>query len=234
MSILTATGLHVPGRLDRIDLALARSSLTLLVGPNGAGKTSLLHRLAGIGPGTGDIRIAGRLLADYGPEARRGRLSFLPASREMAWPLSARDLVALAVRPGDPAAVDEALAKVDAATLAARRVDRLSTGERARILLARALAPCADILLLDEPAANLDPAWQIRVMAVLRAEAARGAAVLASIHDLALARASADRVIVMHDGAIVADGAPADALDVATLAAVFGVRWSASSGWVVA
>jgi iron complex transport system ATP-binding protein len=231
---LEAYGLHAPGRLARTDLRLIAGELTLLVGPNGAGKTSLLHGLAGIDGIAGDVRIEGVKLAELGPVERVKRVALLPASRDLRWPLNGHDLVTLGLGGlADDGAVGEVLAMLDANELAGRRVDRLSTGERARILLARALVARPAVLLLDEPAANLDPRWQLRVVERLRAEARRGAAVLASLHDLALARANADRVIVMTGGAIVADGPPAEALSDGVLSKVFGIAWS-DHGWTAA
>jgi len=227
---LEARGLNAAGRLAPTDLRLA-PGLTLLVGPNGAGKTSLLHGLAGIGDIAGEVLIDGAPLAAMSPAERVGRFAFLPATRELRWPLAARDLVALGLAPArDPAAVEAALALVEAGDLADRRADRLSTGERARVLIARALVARPDILLLDEPVANLDPHWQLAIMALLRAEATRGATILASLHDLAMARNFADRVLVIDHGRIIADGPPDEALSDARAARIFGVRWT-PHGW---
>lgn len=229
---LVAHAAAVPGRLLPTDIALEAGKLTLLVGPNGAGKTSLLHRLAGIGHGSGAVMLDGQAIETLGPGARIGRIALLPAARELVWPLKARDVVSLGAGPhGHQNRVEAVLASVDALQFADRPVDRLSTGERARVLLARALVAAPAVLLLDEPAAHLDPARQIALVERLRIEAGRGAAVLASIHDLALARTHADRVIVMEAGRVVADGPPADALAPAVLARVFGVAWDAESGW---
>ena len=228
---MIGSGLAISGRLHPTDLTLRAGELSLLVGPNGAGKTSLIHCLAGLGGG--EILIEGRPLRNYPPAARIGRIALLPAERDIAWPLSVRDLVALGLGPRpDKARVERMLARIDATALADRRVDQLSSGERARVLLARALVAEPAVLLLDEPAAHLDPARQIALLALLREEARRGAAVLASIHDLALARANADRLIVMEQGRIIADGPPSEALAPAVVERVFGVRWSDGTGWV--
>ncbi len=235
MTVLIARSLALDGRLAPTDLALEASSLTLLVGPNGAGKTSLIHRLAGIGEGQGTTLINDIPLAAMPPSIRTRRFALLPASREVAWPLIARDLVALGLGGrSDPTAVAETLDSLDALQFADRRMDQLSTGERARVLLARALVARPDVLLLDEPAAHLDPARQIAMIERLRAEARRGAAVLASIHDLALARSFADRVLVMKEGQIIADGPPDNALSPELLKSAFGIAWQPETGWILA
>jgi iron complex transport system ATP-binding protein len=233
MSVLvTGSGLALPGRLCATDLALRGGELACLIGPNGSGKTSLLHALADIGAPAGRVSIGG-VDPKREPPGRRGRLlSYLAASREIAWPLIARDLVELGLPEGvAPKAIETMLATFELTDFAERRVDRLSTGERSRLLIARALAADAPLLLLDEPTANLDPLWQLRLMDELRARTrAESHTALVAIHDLDLARLHADRLLIMQDGRIVADGAPAALLAGDTIANVFGVEPSAE-GW---
>jgi len=223
-ALLEAAGLALPGRLESTGLRAEGPGLLCLVGPNGSGKTSLLHALAGIGRPQGTVRIAGEAPEALAPAARRHLLAYLPASRDIAWPVSARDLVALG---GDPEAP---LAALGLAGLAERRVDRLSTGERSRVLIARALAQRPKLLLLDEPAANLDPAWQLKLMDLLRREA-ETALVVAAMHDLDLAGRFADRLIVMAGGRIAEDGEPRALLAGPRLAEVFGVERGAGGRW---
>jgi iron complex transport system ATP-binding protein len=218
--------------LKRLDLALQPGALVGLVGPNGAGKTTLLRALAGLSAGPGLVTVGDMLLSALSPAVRARRLAWLPADRDVAWPLLGRDLVQLGLGPGaarDDAAVASALRAADAAGFAERRVDTLSTGERARVLLARALVARPDWLLLDEPVANLDPWHRLDIMALLAREAARGAGVVVALHDLDLA-ARCDRVLLMHDGAVVGDGAPGEVLAPGPLAAIFGIR-RAGHGW---
>ncbi len=236
MNALDAMGASLPGRLAPTDLALAPGTLTALVGPNGAGKTSLLHALAGVGAGVGagqpggEVRINGRRLAEIGPRTRPYWLGYVPASRELSWPLTVRALVTLTA-PGAPAdSVDAILEDLALTPLASRRVDRLSTGERSRVLIARALLPHPIVLLLDEPFANLDPLWQLRLADCLRAHAAAGTAILFSAHDLDLAARLATRMIVIDRGVCVADGEPTVLENDGTIARVFGVR-RGSGGW---
>ena len=219
--MLEAMALSRPPMLAPISLILQPGQVTGVIGPNGAGKTTLLKALAGLSPGPGRVRLDGQPLR---PHPRR--LAWLPASRDAVWPMTAAALVQLGLGPAavpDPAAVAAALAACDASTLADRPVNQLSTGERARVLLARALVARPAWLLLDEPIANLDPGHRLDVMALLAAEAGRGAGVVLALHDLDLAR-RCDRLLLIADGALVADGAPHQVLSSDRLAAIFGVE----------
>ena len=225
--MLEAVALARPPMLEAVTLALQPGTLNGVIGPNGAGKTTLLKALAGLSGGPGQLLLDGK---PFAPHPRR--LAWLPASREAVWPMTAAALVALGLGPGappDPAAVSAALGACDAATLAGRPVSQLSTGERARVLLARALVARPGWLLLDEPIANLDPGHRLDVLALLRAEAARGAGVVLALHDLDLA-ARCDRLLLIDRGRLVADGPPAQVLSSANLADVFGVA-RGDGGW---
>ena len=123
----------------------------------------------------------------------------------------------------DEAAIDTALERAGIAGLAERPFDQLSSGERARVLLARALATRADLIVLDEPTAALDPRHQLGVMEILRAEANRGALVIVAAHALDLVARYADRALLMQDGRIMADAPPARSLSEPHIAEVFGV-----------
>lgn len=222
MSLIEARGLAIPGRLDETGLVLEPGSLICLVGPNGSGKTSLLHALAGIGEAGGEVRIAGTELRRIAVGRRPRALAYLPASRDVRWPLKARDLIALG--GADPAEVEQAMERLHLAPVAGRPLDRLSTGERSRVLIARALAPRPTLLLLDEPISNLDPLWQIRLMALVKEEVAGAArAAVVAMHDLDAAGRHADRLIVMCGGRIAADGLPAEVLGSAVIQEVFGI-----------
>jgi iron complex transport system ATP-binding protein len=224
---LTANAIARLPMLAPVTLAINPSEVTGLIGPNGAGKTTLLRALAGLSAGPGSVAIAGTNLAAMPPAARARRLAWLPADRDIAWPMRADDLVQLGLGPGaarSEAAVAAALARADATEFAARRVDSLSTGERARVLLARALVGRPDWLLLDEPVANLAAYHRLDIMGVLRAEAARGAGVLVSLHDLDLARQHCDRLLIIHNGTLAADGPPSAVLTPENLARIFRIR----------
>jgi iron complex transport system ATP-binding protein len=214
---------------------LTAGLVTGIVGPNGAGKTTLFRVALGLLPATsGTVTLLNNPLPQWSREGVARSIAYLAQGAEAHWPITARRLVALgrlphrasfgALRDADLTLVDEALARCDAGEFAERPLDELSAGERARVLLARALATAAPILLADEPAAHLDPAHQIRLMELLRDEAARGTAVGVTLHDLSLAARYCDEIVVIDRGAAAAQGAPDETLSDARLAAVFGIR----------
>jgi iron complex transport system ATP-binding protein len=225
-TLVTASGLSLPGRLSETSLSLESGTLTCLIGPNGSGKTSLLHALAGIGAPSGAVRIDGIDPWRLRPGRRPRYYAYLAASREIGWPLTALDVVALGLPEEDRAGrAEEVLRELGLAEMMHRRLDRMSTGERSRVLIARAFAAQPKLLLLDEPVANLDPLWQLRLMDHLRA-IARGSdrALIVAMHDLELSRSYADRLIIMQDGAIAADGDPAELLEGSHIPAIFGIE----------
>jgi iron complex transport system ATP-binding protein len=220
--------------VTRAAIAFEPGTVTALVGPNGAGKSSLLLALAGLLPiAEGTVALDGRAVTLLSPAERARRIALLPQRRDTAWPLAVRDVVLLGRFPasamfGRASAEDEAIASqamrdCDVLALADRPIDRLSGGEQARVLLARALAVDAPVLLADEPLAGLDPAHQFAVLDILKRLAARGRTVVIALHELSLVARYADHVAVMERGAIVVQGTPDEALDDATLARVFGV-----------
>ena len=231
MSRLAWTGVHFTRQgnpvLDGVSLSVAKGEMIGLVGPNGAGKTALLRLAVGFEKADrGEVRLDDAPLSSLPAGDRARRLAYLPQQSETAWPITVADAVALGRLPhGDrnPDAVARALEAVGMNAFAERPLTRLSGGERALVLLARALAVEAGLLLLDEPTANLDPAHQLRVMEVLRKRADHGDAVVVVMHDLGLAARSCDRLAVLHKGSIAADGAPNAILDDPLLRAVFSI-----------
>jgi iron complex transport system ATP-binding protein len=236
--LLNATGISVRlgGRtiVDNVAVALAVGQLVVLVGPNGAGKTTLLRALAGLVPAFGNVELDGQKAAALKPRERARRLAYLPQGHSFSWPLPAGEIVALGRYPhADPfspvsdkdrAAVAHALDVTGTKDFANRVVTRLSGGERARVALARVLATEAKVVLADEPTMSLDPRHQFVIMDLLRHAARAGGAVLAVVHDLALAARYADRVLVLDKGRIVADEKPEAALTPERIAAIFGVE----------
>ena len=218
--------------LHGVDLRVEAGELVALVGPNGAGKSSVIRAFAGLLPLTGGaLRLGGADVAGLSPRERAVRAAYLPQERRIAWNLPAVEVAALGapfLAAGEAMVrARRALAEVEADHLADRGVAEMSGGERARVLLARALATDAKALLVDEPIAGLDPEAQLMVLERLRARADAGQAVLTSLHDLPLAARFADRVVVLDRGAVAADGPPLEALTPDVLQRVFGLtaRW---------
>ncbi len=246
MSGLAAKGMEVRlgGQpvLRGVDLALRAGEVTALIGPNGAGKSTLLACLAGLrAPDTGAVRLEGLDLASLAPRERARRIGFLPQTPQIAWAVDVETLVGLGRLPwqgalagglgvDDRAAVDWALAQTGMTAFRRRVAVTLSGGERARALMARALAGRPDWLLADEPLAGLDPGHQFDACDLYRRMAAEGRGVMVTLHDLTLAARLGDRVVVLAEGRIAADGPPAEALTPALLAEVYGVTARVADG----
>ena len=220
--------------LEGVSGMFARGKVTGIVGPNGAGKTTLFRVALGIMRASGGrVTVLDKPLGAWSRDALARAVAYLPQGSDAHGPVLARELVALGRLPhraafappstADARAVETAMDRADATAFAARRMNELSAGERARVLFARALATGAPVLLADEPAAYLDPAHQLGLMDLLREEAARGTAVAVTLHDLSLASRHCDEVIVLNGGRAVAQGAPGEALSDRVLADVFGI-----------
>lgn len=233
-------GATLAGRevLRDVSFTLPRHGLVALVGPNGAGKTTLLRALAQLLPPhamRGAVSLDGADIAALSIRDRARRFAYLPQGHVVAWPLPARDVVALGRTPHgaadptrlsavDAAAVDRAMRTTDVVRFADRPVTELSGGERSRVALARVLAVEAPVILADEPIASLDPHYQLDVMATLRRAADAGVLIIVVIHDLGLAARFADRILVLGDGRLVAQGTSEVALTDAILNDVFRVK----------
>ncbi|MBB5516303.1 iron complex transport system ATP-binding protein [Rubricella aquisinus] len=217
--------------VNEVSLTMEAGSLTGLIGPNGAGKSTLMQAALGLIPAMGEITLAGHALPDLGREARARQVAYLPQERDIGWPISVELLVSLgrtphrrgALGPADHTAITAALTEMDLLPFRHRPATDLSGGERARVLIARALAQEAPLLIADEPTAGLDPAHQIGLMETFQRLARAGRGVLVSLHDLSLAARFCDRLIVMQDGRAVADGPPDAVLTAPLLRAVYGI-----------
>jgi len=220
--------------LREASLLAEAGQVVALVGPNGAGKSTLLRCACGLlTPTAGQVRLDGEMISVLSDRERARRIAYLAADPSVAWSLEVERLVALGRAPflqplrqlseADTTSVDRAMEAADIIHLKGRRVDTLSSGERARVHLARVLATDADLILLDEPIAALDPRHQLRVMEIVRASASKGAIVILAIHALDLAVRYADQIVVMDDGRIRAQGRANEALSAQLLAEVFGI-----------
>lgn len=242
MVMLSFEGLHVSlGRrrvLHGVDAHFSGGGLIGIIGPNGAGKSTLARTsLALLKPSMGRVLLDGVNVATIARADLAKRIAYLPQGQQPHWPLTAERLVLLgrlphlapfsAVSAADHDAVRRAMQQADADAFADRVVNELSGGERARVLLARALAVEAPVLIVDEPLAALDPGHQLQVMNVLKRQAETGALVIAILHDLGLAARYCDRLVLLADGRVAGDGQPDEVLTEALLEKVYGVRiWS--------
>ena len=220
--------------LEGISLELESGVLAALIGPNGAGKTTLLHLASGtVRPTRGRVELDACDLATMPPRLRAQRIALLPQSLPIPFAFTVREFVALGRTPylhplwgerePDHAAIDNALEITNTASFAHRSVLELSGGERQRVILALALAQEPELLLLDEPTANLDVAQQVAILELIRALNQRqGLTVLAAIHDLNLAALYFERLLVLDHGQLVAGGPPAKILTPALIHHVFG------------
>lgn len=222
---LTASG---GSRLHDISCRFEAGKITALIGPNGAGKTSLMRIAAGLTqPDDGTLTMRGIDFTD--PYARARALAYLPQFHNIAWPLACRDVVALGLLPSgapDAERIEAALARCGAQDFASRSIHSLSGGEAARVHMARLLVADAPVILLDEPVQSLDAAGAQSVMRLLRHAADAGTAVGLVVHDLNLAQAHCDHIVLMKDGRCVAQGAPSRLFTPAQLTPIFGVEFA--------
>jgi iron complex transport system ATP-binding protein len=238
--VLEARGLRLAydGRpvIHGLDLEIERGSVTTFVGANGCGKSTLLKAFGRIlTPAAGAVHLDGGPIRRMPTKQVARRLAILPQSPIAPPGTSVRDLVlrgrnphqtwARPWTPADARIADEAIAATGLSEVAHRDVSSLSGGQRQRAWIALVLAQEAETLLLDEPTTYLDLTHQLDVLRLLRRiNRERGATIVMVLHDLSLAARYSDRLIVLHEGGVVADGAPADVLTPATLERAFGLH----------
>lgn len=221
--------------LHGVDIAFAHGQWTAVVGPNGAGKSSMLKALAGLWPGhaAGQVQLLGQPLADWPTKQRARTLAWLGQNESTSDELTSYDVVMLGRLPHqawlsapsgqDHAVVEQALHTTHAWEWRHRPLAQLSGGERQRVLLARVLAVQAQVLLMDEPLANLDPPHQSDWLVTVRALVGQGNTVISVLHELGIAL-QADAMVVMQQGRMVHHGACSDRATHEALEAVFDHR----------
>lgn len=220
--------------VDGVDITVPRGAVGALLGPNGAGKSTLLHLIAGVErPDVAALTLDGDDLVSLRRRERARRIALVEQDAQSPDGLRVDHVVGLGRVPhqsawgGDTArdrdVVARSLAAAGASQFAQRRYDELSGGERQRVNLARALAQEPELLLLDEPTNHLDIRAQLATLGLLRRLADDGISVLAALHDLSLAAAYADHVVVLDEGVVVAAGEPGDVLTAELIRAVWDV-----------
>jgi iron complex transport system ATP-binding protein len=234
---LLKAGIRAEGRwlVRGATLQLSEGSLTALVGPNGSGKTTLLRLLAGLWqPSEGRVLLDGCELGRLPRRELARRVAYTPQDTHIEFAFTVRDVVTMGRHPhlgrferegaGDRRAVLAAMEQADCLHLADRLVTELSGGERQRVVIARSLATEAQMILLDEPIANLDIRHALETLELCRALVKEGKTVALALHDLNLAARYATEVVLVSAGHIVAAGAPAEVITGGRIQAVFGVH----------
>lgn len=221
--------------IDAAELSVLAGERLALVGPNGAGKSSLLRAITGVlGPKAGTVELLGEPVGEVPRKKLARTIAVVPEVAELPFAMPVEEVVALGrlpheppltgLRPIDVAAVAGAIERIGISHLRGRDMRELSMGERQLVFIAVAVAQAAPMLVLDEPTAHLDIRHQVDVMELLVDLNERdGTTVLAVLHDLALAAHFFPRVVVLAEGRIIADGAPAETLRADRIREVFGV-----------
>jgi len=237
--MLSVRGLRVTyGRrevLRGVDVDVGAGEVVGLVGPNGSGKTSLLKAITRVIPSTGEVRIGGDDVTALHPRELARRVAVVPQDPALPAGFTALEVVLMGRTPHlgfleQESAADRqkslsALVMLGAGGLADRRVDELSGGERQNVVIARALVQEAPLLLLDEPTANLDIGHQSGIARLLRRLAAeRNAGVMAALHDLTLASLYCDRLVLMAEGMVLAEGKPEQVLTIENIHRAYGTE----------
>jgi iron complex transport system ATP-binding protein len=238
VSLLSVSDLRVSlgGKpvLNGLSFDITAGEFVGLIGPNGAGKSTLLRACLGLLRSEGRVTVAGHGVSAMTADGRARHMAYLPQERDIAWPVSVEMLVSLGRAPYRPAfaglgaadaeVIERAMRRMEVEEFRGRAATELSGGEKARVLIARALAQDAPLLLADEPTAGLDPSHQIGLMRIFAELASEGHGIVASMHELGLAARWCSRLILLDGGRIVADGPPRDVLTAARLRSVYGVE----------
>jgi len=219
--------------LKDVTMNAKEGEIVCLLGPNGAGKSTLLKCILGaLKPQKGRIIINGDDISNLNPIELAKLIGYVPQVIEQTFPLTVFEVIltgrlphlSWTPRQSDLEAVRTAMRLLGIENLAWKNLSELSGGQRQKVLLAMALAKEPSILLLDEPTSNLDLNSQLEVMDVIRDVVEDGKTAIVALHDLNLALRYADRVVVMKDGRVIADGKPAEVLEEDVIEGVYGVK----------
>lgn len=235
---VVATGITIEreGRrvLSSVDFRALRGEITAIVGPNGAGKSTLVKAIAGLMPYSGSIAIDGQDCAPLSPKQRARLFAFVPQQTQLRAPMPVRDVVAQgryarsrgagALTDADLLAIDRAIRAADVVSLADRPFTELSGGEQRRVLVARALATEAGVLLFDEPTASLDVRHGLLLYRLATEQAAAGVAVVMVLHQLGDALRFANRAVMLNEGRVIAAGVPNEVITAGTVSDAYGVQ----------
>lgn len=224
-----------PEAVAGASLAVAAGEVVGVIGPNAAGKSTLARVCVGLlAASEGEVLLQGAPLSRLSRRERARRVAFLPQQHPQDLSFTALEVALMGRAPhlglwsiegqGDLDRAHAALREADALDLAGRPVTQLSGGERQRVFLARAFAQDAALLVLDEPTAGLDLAHQVLLVNALRRRARQGGGALLVLHDLALAGAACDRLVLLLAGRVVAQGTPADVLRSGVLSPAYGTE----------
>jgi iron complex transport system ATP-binding protein len=229
-------GIEIDGRwlVRGVSLGLRSGSLLALIGPNGSGKSTLLRLLGGLWRASeGAALLSGQRLAALSRRTVARHIAYTPQDTHLDFAFTVREIVLTGRHPHlgrfevagerDHTAVSEAMRRADVLHLAERLVTELSGGERQRVIIARGLATEAELLLLDEPTANLDVAHALDVLSLCRELSCEGKTIVMALHDLNLAARFADEIALLSRGRVIAQGAPDAVLQNELLNRVFGV-----------
>lgn len=234
--VLKNAGIEIDGRwlVRSCDVSLKNGSLTAFVGPNGSGKTTLLRLMAGLLiPSEGKARLNDINIKNYSRSELARLISFVPQDTHVDFAFTVKEIVAMGRHPHlgkfkregvkDKKAIDEAMNRADVYHLEDRFVTELSGGERQRVIIARSLATESDVLILDEPTANLDIAHALDVLELCRKLAQEGKAIGIALHDINAASRYANEIVLMNNGRIFKQGKPESVLQEDFLNEVFDV-----------
>jgi len=227
--------------LTDITFSIGAGELVALIGPNGSGKTTLLKILLGfLPPSGGSVTLDAKPLSAYAPKERAKQIAYVSQLPLLSFPLTAFELVSLGRYPHSPRsglssadtlAVKTALSRTDAKNLSERNFNTLSGGEKQKVLIARALAQSARILLLDEPTLHLDLYYQLQILSGLkRLRDEEGITVVTVLHDVNLVSLFADKALLLSDGVVRSFGPVAEVVNEASIRDLLGVDMTAITG----